>query len=85
MADNTTEIKNLFIQLKQAYDGRKQLWVNLQAQIDEITGRQAAILDQLDDNMAHAFATLDKRGKAILKDDVSKDKEKLLRDVLEKL
>jgi hypothetical protein len=43
------------------------------------------VLDQLDDNMDRTLATLEKKGKATLKDDTSKNKEKLLRGVLGKL
>lgn len=46
---------------------------------------QTAILGQLDDNMARTVATLDKKHKAMLKDETSKGKEKLLRGVLGKL
>ncbi|KAF8507906.1 hypothetical protein BU17DRAFT_100205 [Hysterangium stoloniferum] len=85
LACGQAEIKKLLVQLKQAHDARAQLWVNLDAKIQELTDLQVGVLDQLEDNMARTVASLDKKYKAMLKEDSAKEKEKLLRGVLGKL
>jgi len=85
LACGQAEIRELLVQLKQAYDARAQLWVNLDAKIKGLTDLQAGVLDQLDDNMARTVASLDMKYKALMKEDSAKEKEKLLRGVLGRL
>lgn len=96
------EINKLFVELKQTYDARKQLWTDFEARIQDLSmscsvvhfvchftlllaSKQMAVLEQLDDNMAQAIERLEKKYKNVFKESAAKGKEKLIRNVLERV
>ncbi|EIW51819.1 uncharacterized protein TRAVEDRAFT_67611 [Trametes versicolor FP-101664 SS1] len=71
--------------LEDAYEQRKQLWSALQEEMDRCASRASTALDALPGDLEQAIAILEKKSKAIEKDNGAASNQKILRGLLEKL
>ncbi|KAI0351488.1 hypothetical protein OH77DRAFT_1506466 [Trametes cingulata] len=72
-------------ELEQAYGRRKALWSALQEEVDRCADRATAALDALPGDLEQTIASLDKKSKAMEKDNSAANNQKMLRGLLEKL